>query len=111
MRSSKGFTFAETVAAFSIMMVITLAIYPALIEIRLEQKELAIERYAITTLQDQFLLQSESPSTYPYLISESNDYGITILFQKENQFIKGCAIWTSIEQEKQEVCLYALQEQ
>ncbi|MGI8316155.1 hypothetical protein [Halobacillus mangrovi] len=109
MRNSSGFTFAETVAAFSIIMIIAFTLYPALIEIRLEQRELAIKRYAIATLHDQFLLQSESPSSYPHLISDSNDYDITIVFKKENQFIKGCAAWTSIDREKKEVCLNAPQ--
>lgn len=111
MKNSRGFTFAETVVAFSIMMIIALTLYPALIEIRLEQKELSLKRYAIATLHDQFLLLSEAPSPYPHIISDSNDYGINFFFKKENQFIKGCAAWTSIEQKKKEVCLYALEEQ
>ncbi|KHE70694.1 hypothetical protein LD39_11225 [Halobacillus sp. BBL2006] len=99
----------ETVTAFSVFLLIVLTIYPSLIQLRAAQREFALERYAISALQDQFQSLPERSNSYPYSISDETHTQVTFLFQQNEEFIEGCASWRTREGNLKEFCMYELQ--
>ncbi|MCA0970096.1 hypothetical protein LCM20_05825 [Halobacillus litoralis] len=102
-----GFSFVEVMFSFTLLLIVVLTILPLLVEVQLNQKELAVKRHALSTLHDH--MQTLDPSSLP-LPSEVPDPDFsTILysFKQEGSFIKGCTYFT--HSEKKEICLYAPQ--
>ncbi|MGR9049381.1 hypothetical protein ACQ4XT_12220 [Halobacillus faecis] len=110
MKKSEGFTVLETLSAFTLLMAIALFTVPLLTEIRSAQKDLLIEREAITLLHDEFFEHRMRSGPLPYTSQRSLPTEITLTIQSEEEWVVGCVLWKNQRNENKEFCLYEKRE-
>ncbi|WP_160911084.1 type II secretion system protein [Halobacillus litoralis] len=106
MKKSEGFTILETLSAFTLMIIISLFTLPLLTELRAAQKDLQIEREAITLLHNEFFEHRVRNGPLPYTANHLLTHEITLVIQPEEEWITGCSLWKNHRNENKEFCLH-----
>ncbi|MBN8236617.1 prepilin-type N-terminal cleavage/methylation domain-containing protein [Halobacillus kuroshimensis] len=105
MRNSNGFTLLETVTAFSVLLVLLLTLFPALISLENGRAALSWEREAVSLLYDEYHLHLKENRPYPYTKVYQIHNPVTLIFTEEGGG-KGCAYWKDTKNRENEFCLY-----
>lgn len=108
MRNYNGFTFLETVTAFSVLLVLLLTLFPALISLENGRTSLFIERKAVSLLYHEYHLHLIENRPYPYTKVYQNQIPVTLIFTEEGGG-RGCAYWKNPNERENEFCLYDVQ--
>ncbi|WP_197431775.1 type II secretion system protein [Lentibacillus sp. JNUCC-1] len=108
MKQYNGFTFTETLVAFSIVLMLVTTALPVVSLLKRERSNLDI-RLAVGNLlhdelQQHIFIPQEADFT-PYNRNMQNK-SITFSFKPTNQYIEGCATWINERQKEEKVCLY-----
>lgn len=111
MKKINGFSFIESLVAFSVVVVLVFTTLPIISLLRQEETILSDRRYISNRLHDElqtFLWRSGSlPSPTAETIRSNR---VTFTFTKENGYIKGCSEWNNIKDRAEKVCLYGVEE-
>ncbi|WP_082233848.1 hypothetical protein [Halobacillus massiliensis] len=102
--NNSGFTLIEVISAFGLLLLIILFTLPFLSQMRLEQKNLSIERMNVLDLESK-LYEINQDTSFP--IHTTGEWADFILKQSSG-YIEGCARWKGEGKraQKKEVCLY-----
>ena len=110
MRKKNGYSLIEVIVASSIFLSAIAIFIPIVSKIQIEQHILT-ERRTVThqlheDLQHYIWVNARAvPAEYR---KDINSTTIDFDFQKENDYIKGCAAWQNAKQTKESICLYGL---
>lgn len=108
MLNNKGFSLIETIASFSILMMIMLTLIPIVYQLKAEEAALSIRRDIPSVLHDE--LQKylwENNFSLPIEKNKTLDGTlITFRYKMEGELLEGCASWNNAKQKNETFCLY-----
>ncbi|MBH0229860.1 type II secretion system GspH family protein [Halobacillus yeomjeoni] len=110
MRNNKGFTFIEALFSFSIIIIVTLSIFPTLLKVYLFMDDLSAERSMASTLHDELQYVSQNDVDLPVEMKKSSPSPTLYTFIQEDSYIKGCAELLYPYLSEVEICMYAVKQ-
>lgn len=106
--NNKGFTFIETLIAFSITIIAITTIIPIASLLTYEREVLHDRRMITSTFHDHmqtFILDKHQ--TLPQTFLETiHHHKVIYKYTEENKWIKGCVLWENVQKRQEELCLY-----
>ncbi|WP_226667459.1 competence type IV pilus minor pilin ComGE [Metabacillus litoralis] len=104
MRNSKGFSLAETIAAFSLWMLITLLIIPQLVLITKERvnTQQSLAAYKILHEKTQQVTYNTNEKRNEVIKHDGVDYHLS--WEEENPYNKACLSWENSSKKAKSVC-------
>ncbi|TXC92386.1 hypothetical protein FS935_04860 [Metabacillus litoralis] len=104
MRNSKGFSLAETIAAFSLWMLITLLIIPQLVLLTKERMntQQSLAAYKILHEKTQQVTFDNNEKNNEIIVHEGVDYHLT--WEEGNPYNKACLSWENSTHKNKSIC-------
>lgn len=105
MRNCKGFSFAETIAAFSMWSIIATILIPQLVLLTQERinTQQSIKAYKILYEKTQQVAYNEMQMADEEFVVDNEHYSLT--WEEDNEYTKACLHWTNKFQKSKSVCL------
>lgn len=104
MKNCKGFSFAETIAAFSIWSLIVIILIPQLVLLTQERinTQQMIKAYKILHKKTQQVTYNDAPMINEEFIEKNVQYNLT--WGEEIKYTKACLQWTNSYKKAKSVC-------
>ncbi|MFC3039056.1 type II secretion system protein [Virgibacillus xinjiangensis] len=112
MLNTRGFTFIESLVAFTILMTTVTTVFPIIALVSTEQAILSDRRDISLRLHDElqlYIRQDDRPLPAEYTKSHSVR-DVTYSFFMDAGFIKGCAEWKNAKHKEEIYCIYGIKE-
>ncbi|KGX90957.1 hypothetical protein N781_05775 [Pontibacillus halophilus JSM 076056 = DSM 19796] len=104
-----GFSFVESMLSLNIFLIVTSSLLPVAVTLHKEMEALHIETEVLHQLEGELYRQATSSSPSATYTKKVNEHPITFTIALEEQYVRGCATWTTFRTSKEE-CLYVKQE-
>jgi competence protein ComGE len=104
LRNCKGFSFAETIAAFSIWSIIATILIPQLVLLTQERinTQQSIKAYKILHEKTQQVAYNEKEMEDKEFVIDQVHYSLT--WEEDNEYTKACLHWKNTFQHSKSVC-------
>ncbi|KKI91457.1 hypothetical protein WQ54_14880 [Bacillus sp. SA1-12] len=104
MKNCKGFSFAETIAAFSMWSLIVTILIPQLVLLTQERQnaQQSLQAYKHLYEKTQQVLYDQAPKINEELVKEDVHY--TLTWEEEKSYSKACLSWENSYKKTKSVC-------
>lgn len=111
LNNNEGFSLSEVIIAMGILMMLVATVLPIHQKITTEQYRMKHHQTIKHALHDELqamLWTDKQLESYTQRVAERD---VQMSFTTEGAYVKGCAIWENVREEKEKVCLHGIQEE